>query len=260
MVTVKIRVLVVDDEPLARERVRQLLESEPDLELIGECSDGVSAVQAIRKETPDLVFLDVQMPELDGFGVVEEVGRERMPAVIFVTAHDQFALKAFEIHAVDYLLKPFDKERFKTALRRAKDQLQHRQTGDLSQRLSALLADVRPEPKTKYLDRLAIKGSGRVVFVKVEEIDWIEAADNYVSLHVGQEEHLHRETMSTIETQLAPNKFMRISRSTIVNVDRIKELQPLFHGEYVVILRNGTRLTLSRTYRDKLDQLMGKMS
>jgi len=257
---VKIRVLVVDDEPLARERVRQLLETEPDLELIGECSDGASAVQAIRQQSPDLVFLDVQMPELDGFGVVEEVGREQMPAVIFVTAHDQFALKAFEVHAVDYLLKPFDKERFKTALRRAMDHVRRRQTGDLSQQLSALLADVRPESKAKYLDRLAIKSSGRVVFVKVDDIDWIEAADNYVSLHVGQEEHLHRETMSTIEAQLSPAKFMRISRSAIVNMDRIKELQPLFHGEYAVILRQGTRLTLSRSYRDKLDQLMGRVS
>ncbi len=260
LAAVKIRVLVVDDEPLARERVRQLLETEPDLELIGECSDGASAVQAIRQQSPDLVFLDVQMPELDGFGVVEEVGREQMPAVIFVTAHDQFALKAFEVHAVDYLLKPFDKERFKTALRRAMDHVRRRQTGDLSQQLSALLADVRPESKAKYLDRLAIKSSGRVVFVKVDDIDWIEAADNYVSLHVGQEEHLHRETMSTIEAQLSPAKFMRISRSAIVNMDRIKELQPLFHGEYAVILRQGTRLTLSRSYRDKLDQLMGRVS
>jgi len=257
---VKIRVLVVDDEPLARERVRALLAPEPDVELIGECSDGASAVEAIRRQSPDLVFLDVQMPELDGFGVLGEVGRDKMPAVIFVTAHDQFALKAFDVHAVDYLLKPFDKERFKTALGRALDQIQRRQTGDLSQRLSALLADVRPETRPKHLERLAIKSSGRVVFVKVDDIDWIEAADNYVSLHVGAEEHLHRETMASIEGQLPLTKFMRISRSTIVNVDRIKELQPLFHGEYAVILRNGTRLTLSRSYRDKLDQLMGRMS
>src|ERR1043166_4738035 len=205
-VIVKIRTLVVDDEPLARERVRQLLEREPDVELIGECSDGAAAVQMIRQESPDLVFLDVQMPELDGFGVVEQVA-EQMPAVIFVTAHDQFALKAFEVHALDYLLKPFDKERFKTALRRAVDQVRHRQTGDLSQRLSALLADVRPEPKAKHLDRLAIKTSGRVVFVKVDDIDWVEAADNYVSLHVGHEEHLHRDTMSALETQLTPAQF-----------------------------------------------------
>ena len=260
MATVKIRVLVVDDEPLARERVRKLLEAMPEVECIGECPDGVSAVQAIRQESPDLVFLDVQMPELDGFGVLAQITGAKMPAVIFVTAHDQFALKAFEVHAVDYLLKPFDKERFKVALQRALDQVHRHQAGELSQRLSALLADVRPEQKPKHIDRLAIKSSGRVVFVKVEDIDWVEAADNYVSLHVGAENHLHRETMAALEEQLPPAKFMRISRSTIVNLDRIKELQPLFHGEYAVILRNGTKLTLSRSYRDKLDQLMGRMS
>jgi two-component system LytT family response regulator len=257
---VKIRVLVVDDEPLARERVRKLLASEPEVECVGECSDGTSAVEAIRQHSPDLVFLDVQMPELDGFGVLAQLSRETMPAVVFTTAHDRFALKAFEVHAVDYLLKPFDKERFVTALRRAIDQVRRRQTGDLSQRLTALLADVRPEPKSKYLQRIAVKSSGRVVFVKVDDIDWIEAADNYVSLHVASEEHLHRETMSALEGQLSPDKFMRISRSTIVNMDRIKELQPLFHGEYAVVLRSGAKLTLSRSYRDKLDQLMGRMS
>jgi two-component system, LytTR family, response regulator len=250
----------VDDEPLARERVRQLLEQEAEIELIGECSDGISAVAAIQKEAPDLVFLDVQMPELTGFEVVERIGADKIPAVIFITAHDQFALKAFEVHAVDYLLKPFDKERFKTALRRALEHVHRRQAGQLSQQLSALLADVRPESKARFLERLAIKSSGRVIFVKVDEIDWIEAADNYVSLHVGTEEHLHRETMAAIEGQLPPAKFMRISRSTIVNVERIKELQPLFHGEYSVILRNGKKLTLSRSYREKLDQLMGRMS
>lgn len=256
----KIRVLVVDDEPLARERLRKLLQSEPETEFIGECADGASAVKTIRSQSPDLIFLDVQMPELDGFGVLSQLGSEKTPAVVFTTAHDQFALRAFEIHAVDYLLKPFDKGRFQTALRRAIDQVRRHQTGDLSQRLSALLADVQSEPKSKYATRIAVKSSGRVVFVKVDDIDWIEAADNYVSLHVGAEEHLHRETMSALEAQLPPAKFMRISRSTIVNVDRIKELQPLFHGEYAVTLRNGAKLTLSRSYRDKLDQLMGRMS
>lgn len=256
----KIRVLLADDEPLARERLRSLLELEPGLELIGECSDGAAAVAAIRKESPDLVFLDVQMPELDGFGVLAQLGGEKLPAVVFVTAHDEFALKAFEVHAVDYLLKPFDKTRLKTAVRRAVEQIRHNQTGELSSKLTALLAEVRPADKPRRLERFAVKSSGRVLFVKVEEIDWVEAADNYVSLHVGSEEHLHRETMAALEEQLPPGKFMRISRSTIVNVDRIKELQPLFHGEYAVILRNGTRLTLSRSYREKLDQLMGRLS
>ena len=256
----KIRVLIVDDEALARERVRKLMEGIPEVECIGECPDGASAVLAIRRDPPDLVLLDVQMPELDGFGVLAQIDGAKMPAVIFVTAHDQFALKAFEVHAIDYLLKPFDKARFKVALHRAIAQVQRLQAGELSQRLSALLADVRPEQKPKYIARLAIKSSGRVVFVKVEDIDWVEAADNYVSLHVGTEQHLHRETMAALESQLPPAKFMRIGRSTMVNLDRIKELQPLFHGEYTVILRNGTKLTLSRSYRDKLDELMGRVS
>jgi two-component system LytT family response regulator len=253
----KIQTLIVDDEPLGRERLRKLLADEPDIEIIGECADGREAVTVIKKQRPDLVFLDVQMPELDGFQVLEEIQGERMPAVVFVTAHDKFALKAFEVHAVDYLLKPFDRERFETALGRALDQIKHHQSGELSQRLTALLAEVKPA--AKHLERLAIKSSGRVLFLKTEEIDWIEAADNYVSLHVGAEEHLHRETMSALAEQLSPKHFLRISRSTIVNVDRIKELQPLFHGEYVVILRNGTKLTLSRNYRDALHQLMGKI-
>lgn len=258
--TVKIRVLVVDDEPLARERLRKLLENEPEIELIGECADGISALNAIRDQAPELVFLDVQMPELDGFEVLGQLGSDKLPAVVFTTAHDQFALKAFEIHAVDYLLKPFGKERFQTALQRAIAQVRRHHAGDLSQRLSALLATVQSEPKSKFASRIAVKSSGRVVFVKVDDIDWVEAADNYVSLHSGNEEHLHRETMAALEAQLPPAKFMRISRSTIVNVDRIKELQPLFHGEYAVILRNGTKLTLSRSYRDRLDQLMGRLS
>jgi two-component system LytT family response regulator len=251
----KIRALIADDEPLARERLRQLIESEPEIELVAECSDGAQAVIAIEERQPDLVFLDVQMPELDGFGVLENLSDQVQPVVIFVTAYDQFALRAFEVHAVDYLLKPFDRDRFQAALRRATERIGQKQTGDLNARLSALMAEVRSEPK--YLGRLAVKSSGRVMLLKVDDVDWIEAADNYVNLHAGSESHLHRETMTSLEGRLPPNKFMRISRSTIVNLDRIKELQPLFHGEYAVILRNGTRLTLSRSYRDKLQQLLG---
>jgi two-component system, LytTR family, response regulator len=252
----KIRTLIVEDEPLARERLRQLCSTESSLEIVGECHNGRDAVTAIRKEAPDLVLLDVQMPELDGFGVLAKLEGGPMPAVIFVTAHDQFALKAFEVHAVDYLLKPFDRERFQTALRRAVDKIKHEQTGELNQRLMELLADLRPGTKT--LDRLAVKSSGRVVFVKIDDIDWVEAADNYVNLHVGAESHLHRETMAALESLLPARKFLRISRSTIVNVDRIKELQPMFQGDYTVILRTGARLTLSRGYREKLDLLLGK--
>jgi two-component system, LytTR family, response regulator len=252
----KTRTLIADDEPLARERLRKLLSAEPQIDLIGECSNGREAVEAIRKESPDLVFLDVQMPELDGFGVVQELHKSERPAVIFVTAHDKFALRAFEVHAIDYLLKPFDRERFQTALHRALDHLQKHTTHDLNARLSALLADVRQEPK--YTERLAIKSSGKVVFLKASEIDWVEAADNYVNLHAGSESYLHRETMSALEEILDPARFLRISRSTIVNIDCVKELQPLFHGEYSVILKNGARLTLSRGYREKIQQFLGK--
>ena len=254
----KTKVIIVDDEPLARERLRKLLGAEADIELLGECADGIAAVEAIRSLEPDLVFLDVQMPELDGFGVLAALEGGALPAVVFVTAQNQFAVRAFDVHAVDYLLKPYDKERFQTALGRALEVIRRRQTGELSDRLHALLADVRPAPKPAGPERIAVKSSGRVVFVKVEDIDWVEAADNYVSLHVGTEEHLHRETMAALEQQLPEAKFMRISRSTIVNLDRIKELQPLFHGEYAVILRNGAKLTLSRGYREKLSQLLGR--
>jgi two-component system, LytTR family, response regulator len=255
----KIRTLIVDDEPLARERLRKLLQAEPDIEIVGECADGKEALAAANSQHPDLVFLDVQMPELDGFGVVAGLEGEPLPAVVFVTAYDRFALKAFEVHALDYLLKPFDRERFHKALERARNLVQHRQTGDLSRRLSSLITDLKSEKEEpKYVDRLAVKTEGRVLFFKIDDIDWIEAADNYVSIHVGNEEHLHRETMSTLETKLPPTRFLRISRSTIVNIERIKEMQPMFHGDYVVILKNGTRLSLSRNYRDKLNHLLGK--
>lgn len=251
-----IRTLIVDDEPLARERIRKLLEKETDVEIVGECADGREAVTAIGGQRPDLVFLDIQMPELDGFGVLAQIDRSAMPAVVFVTAYDRFALRAFEVHAMDYLLKPFDGQRFRSALERARERIRRQQTGELSERVSELLAGLKTGAKIQ--DRLAVKVAGKVLFLKMEEIDWIEAADNYVSLHVGNEAHLHRETMAALEEKLPADKFMRISRSTIVNIERIKELQPLFHGEYAVILRSGTRLTLSRSHRDKLDQLLGR--
>lgn len=255
----KIRTLIVDDEPLARERLHALLEAEPDIEIVGECADGVQALATIRSAQPDLVFLDIQMPELDGFGVIAGLGPEKLPAVIFVTAYDRFALKAFEVHALDYLLKPFDRERFAKALQRARAMVEQRQSGDLNKRLSALLTDLKPEkPEPKFLDRIAIKSEGRVLFFKTEDIDWIEAADNYVSIHVGNEAHLHRETMLSLEAKLPSARFVRISRSAMINLERVKEMQPMFHGDYVVILKNGTRLTLSRNYRDKLSHILGK--
>ena len=254
----KIRTLIVDDEPLARERLRKLLQDEPEIEFVGECADGVDAVNTIQKLSPDLVFLDVQMPELDGFGVVAKIDAARMPAIVFVTAHDKFALKAFEVHALDYLLKPFDRERFQIALRRAVDHIHRGQPKELGERLDSLMAELKG--KSKPAERLTVKTGGRIFFLKTETIDWIEASDNYVNLHAGNESHLLRETMAALEARLSPDTFLRISRSTIVNVERIQELQPMFHGEYVIILRNGTRLTLSRGYRDKLPQLLGKQA
>lgn len=252
----KIRVLVVDDEALARERAIQLLKNDSEIEVIGQCGDGQSAVEKIQNEKPDLVLLDVQMPELDGFAVVEAVGADKMPPVIFVTAHEKFALKAFDVHALDYLLKPYDRERFETAIKRAKEQLARSQSGDLQTRMNALLGELKTQPKTA--NRLVVKTEGRVLLLKNEDVDWVEAADNYVVLHVGAETHMLRETMNSIESRLPSEKFIRVNRSTIVNIDRIKELQPLFHGEYVIILKNGTKLTLSRGYREKLDQLLGR--
>ncbi len=254
----KIRTLIVDDEPLARGRLRTLLAVEPDIEIIGEAGDGREAAAAIESARPDLVFLDIQMPELDGFGVVETIRSARTPEIIFVTAFSQHALRAFEVHALDYLLKPFDRERFQVALGRARTRLAQARSDELSQRLTALLAEMRPEARAA--DRLAVKSGGRVLFLKLADIDWIEAADNYVNLHVGAESHLLRETMTALEARLDASQFLRINRSTIVNVERIKELQPMFHGDYAVILRNGSRLSLSRGYRDKLQQLLGKSS
>jgi two-component system, LytTR family, response regulator len=252
----KIRTLVVDDEPMARERIMSLLQQENDVEVIGQCSDGGQAVSAINQQSPDLVFLDVQMPGTDGFGVIQNIGADRMPTVVFVTAYDEYALKAFEVHALDYLLKPFGKDRFQETLKHAREHLERRRAGDLGRRLLALVQDLKPEQPR--LDRLVVKSGGRVFFLRTEEIDWIEAAGNYVRLHLGEESHLFRETMNGMEGRLESRQFVRIHRSRIVNTERIKELQPWFNGEYVVILRNGTRLTLSRGYRERLQEQLGK--
>ena len=252
----KIRTMVVDDEPMARERLMALLGQEKDIELIGECADGSQAVTAIRQQQPDLVFLDVQMPACDGFGVIQHVGPERMPAVVFVTAYDEYALKAFEVHAIDYLLKPYGRDRFQQSLAHARAHVERRRAGDLGRRLMALVQDVKPEPQ--QMDRLVVKSGGRVFFLRTDEIDWVEAAGNYVRLHLASGSHLFRETMANMEGRLDARHFVRIHRSRIVNSDRIKELQPWFNGEYVVVLHNGTRLTLSRGYREKLQERLGK--
>jgi two-component system LytT family response regulator len=248
--------MVVDDEPMARERLVDLLGQEKDIELIGECADGAQAVSAIQQQQPDLVFLDVQMPACDGFRVIENVGPDRMPAVVFVTAYDEYALKAFEVHAIDYLLKPFGRDRFQQSLQHARAHVERRRAGDLGRRLMALVHDVKPEPPR--MDRLIVKSGGRVFFLRTDDIDWVEAAGNYVRLHLATESHLFRETMNNMEARLDGQRFVRIHRSRIVNSDRIKELQPWFNGEYVVVLSNGTRLTLSRGYRERLQDRIGK--
>ena len=251
-----IRTLIVDDEPLAREGLQALLQKEKDIELIGQCEDGKEAVKAIAKKKPDLVFLDVQMPELDGFGVLERFDLSELPAIVFVTAYDQYALKAFEVHAVDYLLKPVDGERFRATLDRVRRQLALKQNDGIPQKLTALLEDLATKQKT--LDRLVVKTGGKIFFLKTDEIDWIEAAGDYVKLHVGTAAHLVRETLTVLESKLDPEKFLRIHRSTIVNLDRIKEMQPMFYGDYVVILRSGTQLSMSRTYKEKLSKMLDR--
>ena len=262
----KIRTVIVDDEPLARRNLRVLLEKDPQIEIVDECRNGREAVKAINSLSPDLIFLDIQMPELDGFDVLARVGPEQIQAIVFVTAFDQYALKAFEVHALDYLLKPFDDERFAYALRRAKSQIEAREINRISKRLLALLEEresQRSENSTGdkgYLTRLMIKASGRVVLLKVGEIDFIEACGNYAKLHVGRKSHLLREKMHDLEGRLDPAQFVRIHRSVIVNLDRIKELHPHFNGDYIVILEDGRQLRLSRTRRENLEARLNAAS
>lgn len=247
----KIRTLIVDDEPLARERIRMLLNEEPDVEVLAESTNGTEALKAIEKLAPDLVFLDVQMPELSGFQVLDRLDASRIPVIIFVTAYDQYALKAFEVCALDYLLKPFDRERFGRALSRARAELGRRKSGQVNEQVLKLLSEL--QQGKKHLEKLIIRQGGRVLFLRADEIDWIEAAGNYVRLHAGKEEYLYRETMQKLEGQLNPDRFARIHRSKIVNVERIKELQPWFRGDYIIVLRDNQKLGLSRTYRNRLN-------
>ena len=254
----KIKTIIVDDEPLARRNLRVLLERDPQIEILDECRNGREAVKAINTLSPDLIFLDIQMPEMDGFDVLARVGPEHIQAIIFVTAFDQYALKAFDVHAIDYLLKPFDDERFARALERAKSQIAAREINQLSGRLLALLEERETErkgskPESPYLTRLMIKASSRVMLLKVDEIDFIEADGNYAKLHTGRKTHLLREKMNDLEGRLDPAKFVRIHRSIIVNLDRIKELHPHFNGDYVVVLEDGRQLKLSRTRREHLE-------
>lgn len=248
-----IRVLIVDDEPIARRGIRQQLRGEADLEVIGECGDGAAAIEAITGLAPDLVFLDIQMPEVGGFDVVEAIGVARMPAVVFVTAYDEHALRAFDVHAVDYVLKPIDRHRFRTAVERARRRLAHA-PWQLDRRIAAALGELG-RPAHDYARRLAIKGDGRVMLVDVDEVDRLEAAGNYVEVHSGARHHLVRETMASLEARLDPARFVRVSRSSIVNAGRVRELQPMFSGDFVVVLRDGTKVAGSRRYRAAFDML-----
>lgn len=257
----KIRALIVDDEPLARRTIRDLLTADPQVEIIGECGSGIEAVKFICKEPPDLIFMDIQMPGMNGFEALSRIEHERLPAIIFVTAFDQYALKAFEVHALDYLLKPFTDQRFEEALRQAKTNIELREINKLSQSLLALLAEQAGRealtPKRKsFLARFMIRSGGRVFFIKASDVDWIAADDYYIKLHVNDKSHLLRISMNELEEKLDPKRFLRIHRSTIINSDRVKELRQSPGGEYLVVLKNGTELKLSRSRREHLEELL----
>ena len=247
----KVRTLIADDEPLSREWIRSGLADDPELEIVAECENGLQTAAEIDRLAPDLAILDVQMPGLDGFGVLESLEKSRLPAVIFVTAFDQYALKAFEAHAMDYLMKPVSRERLREAVARAKGHIERSASVEMRDAMLALLKDVQRE--RSYPEWLLLREEGKSFFVQVKDIDWIESSRNNVLLHVGKQKHVCHETTSRIEGRLDPRKFLRIHRSAIVNIDRIKEMHPWFNGEYTVILRDGTRLTMSSTYREKLD-------
>jgi two-component system LytT family response regulator len=249
------RALIVDDEPLARTALLRLLKRDRSISVSGECGDGESAVQAIRQMQPDLVFLDVQMPEMDGFQVVEAIGVEQMPATIFVTAFDRYAIRAFDTCAVDYLLKPFVPDRFCRAIARAHERWQHRQNKDAAQRLFSLLGK---RYQGDYVQRLTVASGGRILFVSVNEIDWIEAEGNYARLHAGRRVYDVRETLQALTEKLDPREFIRIHRSTIVNAQRIREVHPWFQGSHIVILHSGEELRMSRYQRDAVERLLGK--
>jgi Response regulator of the LytR/AlgR family len=255
----RITTIIVDDEPAARRGVRLLLERDPALEIVGEAAGGVEAAEMMLQLKPALAFLDVQMPGCDGFEALARVGPEQAPVVVFVTAYDHHALRAFEVSAVDYLLKPYDDTRFEAALKRAKDAVRQRQGQQVDARLHQLLdylqAGATPVPVAGS-DRILVKSSGEIFFLKAEEIDWIEAEGDYMKFHVGGKTHLMRETMARLEARLDPKRFIRIHRSTIVNVDRMRKLSPSFAGEYAVILQDGTKLKLSRGYHERIAALL----
>ena len=247
-----LRVAIIDDEPLARDSIRALLENDDDIVVVGEAS-GDTAAALVARTRPDIMFLDIQMPDVDGFALLQQIGPDAVPAIVFVTAYDRYAQRAFEVHALDYLLKPFDDARFRDALDRARERARSRQRGDLTERISELLSEHRPQTA-----RFLVPARDRSMVIDADAIDWIEAADYYVSLHVGGTSHLLRQTMNEIETQLDPNRFFRLHRSAIVNIDRVREIHPMFRGDCAVVLRDGTRLKLSRKRRDEFESLFAR--
>ena len=251
----RIRTGIADDEPLARERIASLLEGRKNYEIVAECRNGAEAAAAIRNDRLDLFFLDVRMPELDGFQVLEALGSGPAPTIIFVTAFDDYALRAFEVSALDYLLKPFDRARFEKTLARFEDQWEKGRSG-ITEELREFLNGLGAGQTTAYAVRFPVKSGGDIYFVRAEDIDWIDSAGNYTALHAGGRKHLIRETMKSVESRLDPKKFVRVHRSAIINVDRLRKLQPYFHGEYVVTLQDGTTLTSSRGYSDRLRALL----
>jgi two-component system, LytTR family, response regulator len=257
-----VRTVIADDERLARQKLLILLDSEPQVKVVAECQDGRQTVSAIRSLRPDMLLLDIQMPDLDGFQVLSEIPPEEMPVVIFTSAYDQYAIRAFEANALDYLLKPFDQERLHHALERARSELRKARDREITHRILNLLSQVRSVvlPTSGPDSRLVIKANGRVVFLDLDSIEWVEAAANYVRLNVGKESYLFRETISRISERLDANHFIRIHRSTIVNVRKIKELIPVNSGEYVVVLKSGRELSCSRGYRAALQGIVEKGS
>ncbi len=251
-----IRALIVDDEPIARKGIRRFLNAEHGVEIIGECSDGIEAVESIQALKPDLMLLDIQMPELDGFGVIEALQGKHVPVVIFITAFDEFALKAFSVHALDYLLKPLKQEQFHRAIERVRAILQFKQTEEFEKRLNTMLQYVSSQ--RKYLERLIIKSQKNIIVVHVRDVDWFEAYGDYIRVHCGNKTHLIKNTMNEIEKSLDPEVFVRTHRSTILQMNRVKELRPLSNGDYVITLNDGTKLSLSRTYSaNVLEALQG---
>lgn len=247
----RIRTIIADDEPIARDRLRALLNADREVEVVGEAEDGAAALDAIVTCAPELVFLDVQMPRLDGFAVIESLPPDRVPAVVFVTAYDEYALRAFDVHALDFLLKPFDESRFRRALSRAKDRIARQRPATVDRRLDALLETLR---RARGLERLAVQSGGRVFLLRTEDVDWFEASGNYVRAHVRGDSHLLRRSLASLEEELDPSRFARIHRSLLVNLERVVALEPARHGALVVMLRDGTQLITSRAHGARLQR------